>query len=207
MSVNSTLSFEDPFSDRHVVEEIEIDDYSTPATEVQEQSIAQKTTYTVPILDSLPHHEAWSPSSTFTTPSTSPSPTRDCFATPIRWTDADLSIYPYPLKFSSTDTDSVLPNLPLPHSPPIQPAPLLPTPLLPPFHFLIPHPPPPPPTHPSLPGPSLRLLKTPPHRHRPSHNPYYPPRILIVIKLHRPWRAPHTRLCPPSQRRVRDVHV
>lgn len=93
MTVTCTVFPEDPFSDRHVIKDLELEDCSTTATEdkIHEQSITDKTTFTVPILDSLPHLEAWCPPSPFTTPSTSPSPTQEYFTTPIQWTDADLS--------------------------------------------------------------------------------------------------------------------
>lgn len=84
---------EDPFSDTYVID-FE-DDYS-PATkdQVLDTTISQKTLVTVPILDTLPHLEPWSPRSTISISSDSSSPTQSSF-TPINWTNEDLSKHPF----------------------------------------------------------------------------------------------------------------
>jgi hypothetical protein len=81
----------DPFSDAYV---IDFEDVYSPATKEQVlgTTISKKAIVTVPILNTLPHIEPWSPQSTISISSSSSSPTQSYF-TPIHWTNEDLSKY------------------------------------------------------------------------------------------------------------------
>ncbi|KAF1918182.1 hypothetical protein BDU57DRAFT_446642 [Ampelomyces quisqualis] len=80
----------DPFSDAYV---IELEDEYSPITEEQvlETTIFQKALITVPILDTLPRLEPWSPHSPISLSSVSTSPTQSSFS-PIHWTNEDLNL-------------------------------------------------------------------------------------------------------------------
>jgi hypothetical protein len=87
----------DPLSDSYLidVEEFELGDgHGTVAEELLVRTVSQKNTVTVPIIDQLPHLEAWSPRSDISSLSTSSSPTQESFNATIQWTNADLSTHP-----------------------------------------------------------------------------------------------------------------
>jgi hypothetical protein len=89
-----TMHSEDPFSDDYALDEdAERGDYETSAIkEWQVWAGSQERTIAVPIIDLLPHLEAWSSAWSNTTPSTPSSPTQEALSAPLQWTDADLSM-------------------------------------------------------------------------------------------------------------------
>ncbi|KAH7411634.1 hypothetical protein DE146DRAFT_771184 [Phaeosphaeria sp. MPI-PUGE-AT-0046c] len=124
VNVTCTVLLRDPFSDMQVVQGIEFDECGSAAEDVHEQTIAQKTTFTVPILDSLPHLRSWRFHPPSTPPSTSPSLTEEYLPTPIRWTDADLMylltcLFPSPLVHNQLILSPPLASLPCTSSSPI----------------------------------------------------------------------------------------
>jgi hypothetical protein len=88
---------DNPFSDSYVIdfEEFELGDrHGTVAEELLVRTVSQKNIVTVPIIDQLPHLEAWSPRSEISSLSTASSRTQESFNSPIQWTNADLSTQP-----------------------------------------------------------------------------------------------------------------
>jgi hypothetical protein len=86
-----------PISDSYVIDfqEFELDDKcGIVAEDLHLRTVSQKNIVTVPIIDQLPHLEAWSPRSDISLLSTSSSPTQEAFIAPIQWTNADLSTHP-----------------------------------------------------------------------------------------------------------------
>jgi hypothetical protein len=84
-----------PFGDSFVIdfEVFELDDGGDMVVEESlVRTVYQKDTVIVPILDPLPHLEAWSPRSDFSSLSTASSSFQEAFVAPIQWTSADLSM-------------------------------------------------------------------------------------------------------------------
>jgi hypothetical protein len=82
-----------PFSDAYV---IDFEDEYSPTTtdQVLETTISQKAIVTVPILDTLPHLEPWSPRSA-TSLSSAFSSSPQSSLTPSNWTNENLSKLPF----------------------------------------------------------------------------------------------------------------